>query len=302
MNKISSNQKQTEDTFSYKWKKRSTYESPAMLKKIKKWYLKKYFDGNINNLETILQTDNKNGRKFILDAGCGSGMSGLLIFKDYLKDHNYLGIDISDSITTAKKRFDENDVVGEFVKCDLNAIPEKYGNFDIIYSEGVMHHTDSVENSIKYLSSRIKKNGKFIFYVYSKKAPIREFSDDFIRHSIKNLSNEEAWNNLYSITKLGNKLGELNIDIEIDEDIPILGIKKGKHNLQRLFYYKFLKSFYSHELSLDEMNHINFDWFRPLNCFRHTSSEIKEFCLKSSLKIDRVYEDESGISIIATRK
>jgi SAM-dependent methyltransferase len=292
----SDKQKQTEETFAFKWKKRETYESPSMQAEWKRWLFEKYFDGESARLEQMLE-----GRKGILDAGCGSGGSGYLLFGEYLKNHEYIGVDISDAVFVAKQRFEELGIHGTFEKCDLNSIPDSLGRFDIIFSEGVLHHTDSVEQSINTLSQRLKDGGKFLFYVYVKKAPIREYTDDLIRESLASLDNEEAWKALEPLTKLGKTLGELNIEIDVDEDIPYLGIEKGRHNLQRLFYYKICKAYYRPDYSIDEMNHINFDWFRPQNCHRHSPEEIQEFCSKAGLTIQRLHVSESGISVIAVK-
>ena len=296
---MSDHQKQTEDTFGFKWKKRETYESSAVQTEWQRWLFEKYFDGDVISLDKLLNADGT--RKAILDAGCGSGGSGLLLFGDRLREHDYVGVDISDAISVAKKRFEERGINAQFERSDLNTIPPQYGPFDIIFSEGVLHHTDSVEQAIFELTKRLKYGGKFLFYVYSKKAPIREFTDDLVRQSIALLSNEEAWSALESLSKLGKALGDLNIYIDVEDDIPYLGIQKGRHNLQRLFYYKICKAFYRSDYSLDEMNHINFDWFRPLNCHRHTPDEIEAFCEKAGLSIERLHVEESGITVIASR-
>jgi len=298
-NNQSSNQKQTEETFGFKWKKRDTYESAAVQKELRRWLFEKYFDNDPTLLDDLLSV--KSGGKSILDAGCGSGGSALLLFGEHLKNHRYLGVDISEAVKVAKERFNERGIQAQFEQCDLNSIPERYGKFDIIFSEGVLHHTDSVETAISRLAQRLKRGGKFLFYVYAKKAPIREYTDDLIRDAISAMGNEEAWNALEPLTKLGEKLGDLNIEIEIDEDIPYLGIDKGKYNLQRLFYYKICKAYYRSEYSLQEMNNINFDWFRPRNCFRHTPKEISNFCDKAGLSVERMHVEESGITVIATK-
>lgn len=292
---ISENQKQTDETFGFKWKKRNTYESEAVQSEWKRWLFEKYFDGDPNCLDILLA----GGGKRILDAGCGSGGSAFLLFGERLCNNDYLGIDISDAVLTAQQRFTELAIPGRFVRCDLNTIPEDEAPFDMIFSEGVLHHTDSVEKAINALSSKLKPCGVFLFYVYARKSPIREFTDDFIRERIALLDNEQAWNSLMSLTKLGKALGDLNIEIEIEDDIPFLGITKGRHNLQRLFYYKICKAYYRPEYSLDEMNHINFDWFRPLNCHRHSADEIRMFCQNAGLTIERLHLEESGITVIA---
>lgn len=294
---LSVEQKQTENTFDFKWKKRSTYESDAISTEWKRWLIEKYFDGNEAGLSVLL----KDGEKKILDAGCGAGGSGMHLFGEHLNQHDYYGVDISDAVNVAKERFAEKELKGTFIKASLLDIPESVGNFDIIFSEGVLHHTDSVEESIMALSKRLRPGGHFLFYVYIKKAPIREFTDDYVREYLRTLSDEDAWATLEPLTKLGKALGDLDIEIDVPEDIPFLGIKKGKQNLQRLFFYKICKAYYRPEYSIDEMNHINFDWFRPLNCFRHTPEEVKAFCDKAGLTIEKLSPCESGITVIAKK-
>ena len=293
-------QEQTKDTFSYKWKKRSTYESENFLKDWQNWLFEKYFDGDQNKLDDLLE----NGlvKKKILDAGCGSGTSSLLLFGERLNDHNFFGVDISDAVDVAKKKFNEANIKGEFFKTDLNNIPENKGNFDLIFSEGVLHHTDNVKDALVNLSKRLNNNGLFLFYVYAKKAPLREFADDHIREQIASMNNDEAWEELKSLSKFGKLIGDLNINIDIEEDIKVLGIKKGSYSLQRLLYYKFFKAFYHEKYSLEELNHINFDWYRPQNCFRHTPDEIKYYCNLANLSIKRLHIEESGITVIARKK
>lgn len=295
---ISENQKQTKDVFSFKWGKKNTYDSEPFKAEVRRWGLERYFNGNIEELENLIG-DNK--KKF-LDAGCGSGNSALSIFGNSLSKVRYFGVDISDAIDICKERFIENDIKGSFFKCSINNMPNEINDFDIIFSEGVLHHTDSCEKSIFDLSKRLKKGGKFLFYVYIKKAPIREYTDDLVREHVSKMDNQEAWDEIMALTKLGKKLGELDIKIDIDEDIPFLGIKSGTYDLQRLFYYKICKAYYKKEYSIEEMNHINFDWFMPKNCFRYSPEEIKNFCEKAYLEIERIKIDEAGISVIATKK
>jgi arsenite methyltransferase len=296
----SDTQTQTKDIFAFKWKKRDTYESPAMQDAAKKWLLERYCAGDINNLKKILAEGGNH--KVILDAGCGSGFSALLLWSDFLNDHDYLGVDISDAVWVAKKRFEEAGVKGEFLKSDIVNLPVADNSVDIIFSEGVLHHTDSTEGAIKYLAKKIKPGGLFMFYVYAKKAVIREFTDDYIREQIKPMSDEEAWNALESLSKLGKALGELNVELDVPDDIPYLGIKKGKQDIQRFFYWNIFKLFYRPDFSIDEMNHINFDWYRPSNCHRQTPEQVKQWCAEAGLSVEHIDIQEAGITVVARKK
>jgi hypothetical protein len=140
-----------------------------------------------------------------------------------------------------------------------------------------------------------------MFYVYRKKAPVREWVDDFIREKLKDLRNDEAWAMPVPLTKLGKIIGDFGIEIEVDENIDLLEIPRGKYDLQRFLYWFFIKMYYAKNLSLEEMNHINFDWYRPLNCYRFEPEEIEMWLHKLRLKKIRFVAEESGITVIAKK-
>ena len=260
------------------------------------WLISKY--GDVPKA-SWLKEHGKN--PLILDAGCGAGMSGLEFFAPILNEIKYLGVDVSNSVDIAKKRFEEKGYEVGFIQCDLNQIPLPNKSVDIIFSEGVLHHTDSTEKAIKSLSKLIKSGGRFLFYVYKKKGPIREFSDDYIREIVSNLSYENAWKSLEPLTQLGIDLGKLNIELDIKKPIDIIGIPKGKISIQRLFYWHVAKMFYREDLSFDEMNHINFDWYMPSYASRHTFEEIKNWCEQAHLIIEKTVVEDAGITIISRK-
>jgi SAM-dependent methyltransferase len=291
-------QKQTAESFGFKWSKRDTYESESMKNLSKKWMIERYCGGDINKLAEWLE----GARKIILDAGCGSGYSAILFFGDHLKNHDYLGVDISSAVNVAQCRFQETGYPGDFMQMNLIDLPVPDRSLDLIFSEGVLHHTDSVEESIRYLAEKLKIGGRFLFYVYARKSVVREFTDDLIRKQLQDLDDEQAWQALMPLTRLGRVLGDMKVEIEIPEDIPLLDIEKGKIDLQRFFYWHICKLFYSPDLTLEEMNHINFDWFRPLNCHRHTPEEIMDFCSGAELTIERMDVQKSGVTVVAVKE
>lgn len=295
---LSAEQSQTREAFGFKWAKRDTYESSAVAEKMKSWLFERYCGGDSGLLNAWLE----GGRKIILDAGCGSGHSGQLFFGEHLRNHDYLGVDISNAIDVAKVRFDEAGYPGDFLQSDLLSVPIPDASIDMIFSEGVLHHTDSTEEAIKALARKLKPGGRFLFYVYARKAVVREFTDDLIRNELRHLTDEQAWKALEPLSKLGIELGKLDVELNVPEDIPFLGIKAGKLNLQRFFYWNICKAFYRDDFTFDEMNHINFDWFRPLNCHRHSEEELRQWCTESALVIERFDREDSGFSVVAIRE
>ena len=289
-------QKQTNESFSYKWKKRETYENKFFKQKTYKWLVKRYF-GSEKEKRRFFK--NLKGKK-LLDAGCGSGFSAGILFGSYLNNLKYLGVDSSNSINTARQRFKELGLQGQFKKADIATMKLK-DKFDVIFCEGVLHHCSNPFKAFKNLISHLKRGGIIMFYVYRGKAPIREFVDDCIREKLQPLNNDAAWKKLIPLAKLGKILGDLNIKIKLNEDIELLEIPKGEYDLQRFFYWFFIKMFYDKNLSLEEMNHINFDWYRPLNCYRFHPKDIEQWLKKLKLKKKRFLIEYAGITVVAKK-
>ncbi|MEQ8320936.1 MAG: class I SAM-dependent methyltransferase [Rhodospirillales bacterium] len=269
------NQRQTGEAFGLKWSRKSTYLSQQMVSKRKKWFNERY--GDLENADWW----DSYSEPVLLDAGCGAGVSAMEVFGSRINKLKYIGIDISNSIEVAKQRFEQEGYEGQFYQTDMMTWNSP---IDCIFAEGTLHHTDSTKAAIVHLAKHLRPNGRFIFYVYNKKGWLREWTDDFIRARLSGKNETDKWNALYPLTRLGVFLGKLNIP------------------LQRWFYYKVCKAFYSPELTLEEMNHINFDWFAPANCHRQTPEEVRSWCAEAGLNIYRLVVEPSGITVHAVKE
>lgn len=294
-NSNSNKQLQTSNIFSYKWNQEKTYTSPALLKKTQEW-LKNRYDHIYIYLKTIQD------HPIFLDAGCGAAFSTLELFGDCFHQLNYIGVDISDAITIARRRIQEAGYDGIFLQENLMDLPFKPESIDIIFSEGVLHHTDSTKEAITKLTPLLRNGGLFLFYVYAKKSPIREFTDDYLREQLHKLSPKQAWDALKPLTELGIQLGEANMELNLPNGIELLGVPAGKIKLQEFFYWYILKAFYAKELDFDAMQHINFDWYAPQNAYRQTPDEVSQWCDELNLNILSMKTELSGITVIAKRQ
>lgn len=290
----SENQKQTEQVFGFKWHKRDTFESEASLQMMQKWSNERYrqaFEWFPHQAQPYT----------VLDAGCGASYTGLQYFRPILDRIRYIGADISGAVDVAQARMRDAGADAAFVQCDLTQLPLPNESLDAIFSEGVLHHTDSTRGAILSLAPLLKPGGLFMFYVYKRKGPIREFTDDYIREKMQTMTPEEGWMAMEPITKLGKLLGELDVEIDIPERIELLDIDAGKINLQRFFYWHILKCFYRPDYALEEMNHINFDWYAPKNAFRQSPEEVLSWCGEAGLNILHQRVEEAGITIVARK-
>jgi SAM-dependent methyltransferase len=290
-------QAQTADTFGYKWAKEDTFSSPAVAAMSRAWLVDRYLAGDPTGLAHWLPADGA----LIVDAGCGAGHSALTLFGDVLARHAYLGVDISTAARVAASRFAARGLPGDFLQHDLTTLPLPPRSVDLLFSEGVLHHTDDTGRAMRHLAEAVAVGGRFAFYVYAKKGPIREFTDEWLRDALAPLDHDAAWAALEPLTKLGIALGELGATVDLPDGVPILGIPAGRHDVQRLFYWHVAKLFYRPELTLAEMTHINFDWYRPANCHRHTPEEVRGWCDAAGLVIERLHVEEAGITCVARR-
>lgn len=288
-------QGQSRDAFSFKWAKRDTFEG-GVNRHMQAWLAEKY-----GNLRDIAWFADHGTNPIVLDAGCGAAMSGLALFEPVLDRIRYLGVDISSAIDVAAQRFAERGMHAAFLQADLMDLPLPPQCVDVVFSEGVLHHTDDTRKALAAVTRHLKVGGRIMFYVYRRKGPIREFTDDYVRDKLQSLTPQQGWDALEPLTRLGRVLGELNIDIEIPQRIDILNIPAGRIDLQRFFYWHVCKAFYRPELTLDEMNHINFDWYAPKNAHRQSPEDVRAWCADLSLVIEREVIEDAGITIIARR-
>jgi len=289
--------RQTSDAFGFKWAKRETYESDAVREKARNWLIERYLGGDPAVLDRWLSGSGR----FVLDAGCGAGFSAELLFGERLNAHDYLGLDFSEAVHVARERFSQAGIKGRFVRADLLHPPVAPGCADVIFSEGVLHHTGDTRRALVTMSGLLKPGGLMLFYVYAKKSVVREYTDDHIRNRLKDMTNEEAWEALRPLTRLGKVLGDLDVEVDVPEDIPLLGVKAGKMDLQRFMYWNIVKLFYDRSWSIEEMLHVNFDWFRPLHCQRQTPEEVECWCREAGLSIERMDVQEAGITVVAVK-
>lgn len=293
---LSAAQIQTEEAFGFKWKKRDTFDSPASLARIKSWLIERYGD-----LESAGWLKEHGENPILIDAGCGAGMAGLELFGRLIPNMQYIGVDISAAIDVAADRFSERGLQASFLQADISNLPFSKASVDLIFAEGVLHHTNSTKGALFALASLLKTNGRFMFYVYKRKGPVREYTDDYVRDRLQAMSPKEAWEAMEPLTQLGISLGELDKEIDIPHAIDVLGIPAGRINIQRLFYWHVAKVFYRPDLTFDEMNHINYDWYAPVNASRHSIEEVRVWCKECGLNIEREIVEDAGITIIAKK-
>lgn len=286
-NSEAQNQKQTNDVFSEKWTEyEKTNEKEKLYNFQKEWYLKLYGFKNENDLSKFLSK-----KEYIFDAGCGLGYKAKW-FADLAPNSIVIGMDFSDACIIAAKNYKDTKNL-YFIKGDIADVPFKDNSIDYVSCDQVIMHTEIPEYTFKELTRITKNNGgEFSCYVYAKKALPRELIDDYFRTETKNLSNEQLWEMSRQLAELGKTLSELKIELDIP-DIPLLGIKGGKQDIQMFIYWNFLKCFWNEDLGYETSVATNFDWYSPSNAKRFSDEEYIKMIRDNNLSIEYFHREEA---------
>ena len=288
-------QEQTISSFTEKWSNNKDLAFSETLREgssIQKWILKRNgFDSLTQFQEWLANRDR------ILDAGCGNGRVTALLNANTSEKHEIVGIDLSSAEIASKNLSNLSNI--EIHKKNLLGDLSDLGCFDLIYCQEVLHHTSDPKASFSNLCKLLKPFGEIAIYVYKKKAPVREYADDYIRGLVSDLSYEEASKEMSQLTELGKTLSNLKVKIKVPE-IKSLDIKSGEYDIQRFIYHYFLKCFWNPELSEIENTAVNFDWYHPSISTRHTPEEVRSWFDENSLKIIHFHEDHYGITARGT--
>ncbi len=282
---------ETGRSFSIKWNRapKSALSGPRWDFQ-RRWFLERYNFLDEGKLKKCLRN-----KAFILDAGTGVGRNALW-FAKLASNSQVFAVDVSESAYHAYQNTKNLENV-HCIRGDITSIPFKDGFFDYIVCDQVIHHTPNPQKTFNHLVSKLKKKGEISCYVYKRKGPIREFCDDYIRERTTRMTGEECFEFSESITELGKILSDLNVEIKIPKDIPILGIKAGNYDLQRFFYWNIMKCFWNSEYGSEGSVMTNFDWYHPKDAFRYTPEEFREWFVMNNIEILSEVIQESGISI-----
>ncbi len=287
-----SDPQQTASSFTQKWNNAEKFFLDSTLSDssdINRWILNRNGFENTSEFSSWVKSKNR-----ILDAGCGNGRVSLLLAKYMTSDSTLVGIDLVAHEIAAKNL--EGVTNCSFFFGDLLQDLSHLKNFDLIYCQEVLHHTADPKMAFKNLVTLLNPAGEIAIYVYKKKAVLREFSDDYIRDRISHLTYEESKSVIGEITNFARELSRIEEVIDIPA-VEILGIAERSISVQRFIYNYVFKNFWNDELSYEENFSVNFDWYHPNLCSRHTMSEVVSWFEDENLQIIHSREDDFGITI-----
>jgi len=219
--------------------------------------------------------------KKILDCGCGHGEvefaladSGAEIF----------AIDFSSSVDSVKKRLEKSNIQNvHLIQADLNFLPLKEKSFDILHSDGVLHHNPDTKSAFMNIAKSLKpKNSRCYIMVYSNDHASwfeRIFSYYLIR-MIKIATIRMPYNLLHTFCKLITPAVWLYFKI-----INLI--------LRKEYYRK---------RTLNEIHLSLFDGLSPKYANHHSYEEVKLWFLELDFKyVNKTFYNRNGIGILGRK-
>jgi SAM-dependent methyltransferase len=283
------NQDQTREIFSDKWENFDSIKESGIVHEFQfEWFKQLYGFESDEDFKLFLKDKN-----LILDAGAGLGFKAAWLAK--LAPHAIvIGVEISDSVYIASRNYKDIPNL-YFLKGDIASTGILPNVIDFVVCDQVIMHTEVPEVTFQHLSDITKEKGEFACYVYSKKALPREFVDDYFRKETHSISNEDMWKLSEQLTELGKRLSDLKIEFD-SPDIPLLGIKGGKYDIQRFIYWNFLKCFWRDDWGFELSKSTNYDWYAPSNAKRFSEEEFRKMISDNNLTINFFHKEEACYS------
>jgi SAM-dependent methyltransferase/uncharacterized protein YbaR (Trm112 family) len=194
--------------------------------------------------------------KRVLNIGCGLGRESVAL-QAVVNSDEVFAIDLNFALFQGAELLKENQGIN-FVIASLFNIPFKPLSFDLVYSQGVLHHTFSTYEALKSIAHYVRKEGYLFIWVYG--------LDDHL--------------------VLGGTVGIITRLLYIVESILRPLISKSPGFLRNIIFSILTLVFYPIDKirvrnagtwKLKNTNHGLRDWLSPRFAFRHSYNEVLEW-------------------------
>lgn len=207
--------------------------------------------------------------KMVVDIGCGNG---ILTHQLSTLGATVFGVDYSTSVWNAHATY-KNPLLC-YLQCDLHYLPFKNNFFDLLYSNGVLHHTPNTYNAFQNVIGSVKSDGKCYIWLYSRSLKLGFnlflYATDAMRFVVNKL-------NATTQKLIIEKLLALKIRYNAWRGTEIPSVIEAKIDL--------------------------YDILTPTYKFYHTETEVKHWYLKNNFdKIETTHLNPYGFGMLGVKK
>lgn len=278
-------QKQVGETFSSLWGDTAPYAFNEDALQISRGKFEDWSDGKIFNwIDASLSGTSERSR--VIDFGCGLGFSAVSLLEQHAKQISYCGIDLFPLEKTehflAARGFDDISLDNKNVVSD--PLPQ---GFDLVIAMGSLHHTTSVEMSLKNTRKSLREGGRYIGWIINEQKRLRKVTDASLRAFYKTLeSDEEKWAEARKHAHIAWEISEALNDAEITlaEDVPSWELERGTYKIQTLLFDYLIKI--SRDDTIERSAHQAYDWFVP--DYYHQTSRDELFAILESMAVSDI--------------
>jgi len=209
----------------------------------------------------------------LLNVGCGIGQETMALQK-VTKAKEIVAIDLNFAVLAAGERYKENYDIN-FVICSLFHPPFIKEGFDLVYSQGVLHHTYSTNKAFVSIAEFVKK-GKYLFiWVYGLEDHLCFINEKFKSPGsfVKNLISVFYWYMEAMLRPLLSRAPKIIRDVVI--------------YILSLILHPFVKMRVIHKdlWKLENTQHNLRDTLTPIYAFRHSVNEVFEWYENNNFKV-----------------
>jgi 2-polyprenyl-3-methyl-5-hydroxy-6-metoxy-1,4-benzoquinol methylase len=117
----------------------------------------------------------------LLEVGCGMGTDLLQFARG---GANVTGIDLTPrSVEISRRHFEVYGQRGDFAISDCERLPFKSETFDVVYSNGVLHHTPDTAGAVRELHRVLRRGGQARVMLYHR-GSINYWGEIILRHGL----------------------------------------------------------------------------------------------------------------------
>ncbi|HYG26985.1 MAG TPA: class I SAM-dependent methyltransferase [Caulobacteraceae bacterium] len=121
--------------------------------------------GSDAGIDRLFHGDELRG-KTVLDIGCGSGLPALSLLRRGAEHVTCIDID-ADSVAAATQTLTTH-APPENWRTEVRSVFEMTGQFDVVYSWGVLHHTGDMVRAVQKAGELVKPRGLLAIALYAK--------------------------------------------------------------------------------------------------------------------------------------